>query len=187
MGLVAGTGCSVEGSGQGSSGPRPTFTGPYAAEFEKYYGLATTDFEREVIATGEISDAAYAEMEERFSSCLADHGIEFSGFEENGAYETSSAPGGADATVALVNECAESSGANTIGLLHDIMFRDPENVGAPAMMAECLLRTGIVEDGYTAEDFTRDEEGRFLDLGTLPPDDWTAYLGCSEDPSGYAR
>ncbi|OJX94704.1 MAG: hypothetical protein BGO96_01140 [Micrococcales bacterium 73-15] len=189
-GLIGGTGCtdasSAGASAESPTGPRPTFTGPYAAEFEKYYDDATTDFEREVLATSEVTDAAYAEMEERFSSCLADGGIEFSGFEPDGAYETSLAPNGAD-TMAIVNECAETTGANTIGLLHDLMFADPENLGGPVVMAECLVRTGIVDEGYTGEDYTSDLDGRFRDMRALPAEEWTAFVGCTADSSGYAR
>lgn len=122
-------------------------------------------------------------MTERFRQCLADKGIEFGGFERDGSYQTTLAPGGGD-TNEIVSECVTSSGQDAIGLLRDLMAVNPDNLDIATIMAECLVRKGAVEPGYGADDYTADSQDRFADPLTMPTELQQALAECSDDPLG---
>ena len=90
-------------------GAAPSFDGPYAAELAEFYRSAENDFVLAVLSDGVITDAEYAEMTERFRSCLADQGVTFDGFRPDGGCTTSLAPGGAH-THEVVAACSRHSG-----------------------------------------------------------------------------
>lgn len=187
LALPALVACGASGAG-GSSEPvgadkAPRFIGPYAAEFAAFYGDARSEFARSVLADEQITDAEYAEMEEKFRKCLESEGITFDGFAPDGSYSTSSAPDGGD-TYEIVTACSKASGADEIGALHDIMRLNPQNLDFPTLMSECLVGSGAVPAGYSAEDWLADAEGRFVDIATLPPAVRTALETCSADPLG---
>jgi hypothetical protein len=168
------------------SGPAPTFDGPWAAEFAEYSAGAPNDFVRTALADGEISDAEYAEMTERFRSCLADAGITFHGFQPDGAFSTSLAPDGLD-THEAVNGCAGPSGQDSIGLLHDIMLGNPDNIDAATAIAACLVESGEVPTSYTADDYRMDRDGRFGDTETLDTHLAEVLGACMTDPFDIAQ
>ncbi|NTW40278.1 MAG: hypothetical protein HGA44_10400 [Cellulomonadaceae bacterium] len=161
----------------------PDFSGPYAAEFAESYQSAESDFVRRALEDENISDAEYAEMTERFRQCLADVGITFKGFDSTGAYSTTLAPN-ADDTHELVGTCVTESGQDAIGLLRDLISVNPQNLDTATIMAECLVREGVVEPGYGPDDYTTDSTGRFADLEALPADLAEAVESCSSDPLG---
>lgn len=161
----------------------PDFTGPYAADFAASYQSAESDFVRQALADEEISDAEYAEMTELFRQCLADVGITFNGFDSTGAYSTSLAPN-EDDTYDLVASCVTSSGQDALGLLRDIITVNPENLDTTAIMAECLVREGVVPPDYGADDYVADATSRFADTENMPEELSDAFIMCSNDPLG---
>ncbi|GAA1864513.1 hypothetical protein GCM10009751_23290 [Myceligenerans crystallogenes] len=161
----------------------PNFDGPYANEFSEFYSNTSSDFAREVLHDGEISDAEYADMEKMFGDCLQDGGIEFSGFAPDGSYETSAAPN-PDDTRGIVTGCEAKIGSDVIGALHDIIRVNPENIDAGQAATECLVERGVVADGYDVSDYERDLEGRFADAGSLPLELRGAFLECASNPFG---
>ena len=184
---VAASACGTSSPGDASSyaytGPVPSFEGPYAAEFEEYYRSTESDFARRVLADGQITDAEYAEMEERFRSCLAEDGITFGGFRPDGGYTTSLAPNGGD-TYAMIQVCSKSSGEDTVGALYSIMRTNPENLDGATIMAECLVKKGVVPPGYDANAYSQHMEGLSDGPSSLPPDLYDALMSCSDDPLG---
>lgn len=166
-----------------SQGASPEFEGPYAAEFTEFYSSARSDFVRTVLADGIITDAEYAEMTERFRSCLADQGITFDGFRQDGSFTTSLAPGGGD-THEVVTGCAATSGQDVVGALHDLMTANPDNVDAAVAITTCLVDSGEVPATYTAKDYKSDREGRFRDTEQLEPALAQALDVCMTDPFG---
>ncbi|WP_353708225.1 hypothetical protein ABRQ22_00700 [Cellulosimicrobium sp. ES-005] len=163
----------------------PAFDGPYAAEFTAFYSDAGSDFARQALADEEITDAEYAEMEEKFRTCLEAEGVTFSGFEPDGSYEASPLPDGSD-PYEVVKTCERESSADTVGALHDIMASNPDNLDVPTIMAECLVRREVVPAGYAADDYLTDMEGRFSDLAALSTELREALTSCSSDPLGLA-
>jgi len=166
-----------------SLGEVPTFDGPYAAEFAEFYAGTSSDFVREVLKDGLITDAEFAEMTDSFTSCLADQGITFQGFEPDGGFGTSNAPNGGD-TAKLVDECSHSSGQDYIGALYNFIKRNPDNLDSATIIKDCLIRKGVVPSDYSAEEFAQDNTGRFDDFGSLPADLQQALVSCTSDPLG---
>lgn len=171
----------VDSRGQAGADVSPVFEGPYAAEFAEYYASTSSDFARSALVDGQISDSEYAEMEERFRACLEDEGMTFSGFDPDGSYSTSSAPNGVD-THEAVSHCVESSGQDTVGLLHDLMRDNPENLDIHTIMAACLVTKEAMPDGYDAEAYSEDLEGRFMEIDSLSSELRQALISCSADP-----
>ena len=165
------------------TGEVPHFDGPYADEFADFYTRATSDFVRDALKDGQITDAEYAEMTSRFTSCLADQGITFKGFAPDGGFSTSDAPHGGD-TNSIVDQCSRASGEDSIGALRSWMSSNPKNLDAAPIIAECLVRKGVVPPDYSVDDFVQDSAGRFADIENLPPDLYDALVACSTDPFG---
>ena len=182
-GAAASSHSEIPGPTPASTGAIPTFDGPYAAEFADFYARASSDFVREVLKDGLVTDAEFAEMTARFTSCLADQGVTFQGFDPGGGFGTSNAPNGGD-TETIVNECSHSSGQDFIGALYSFMKRNPDNLDSATITKDCLIRKGVVPPDYSAEEFAQDNTGRFADFGSLPNDLQKALVSCSSDPLG---
>ncbi|MFB7890065.1 hypothetical protein ACWFQT_17290 [Cellulosimicrobium cellulans] len=165
------------------TGDLPEFTGPYAAEFAQTYRDTDSAFAREVLADSVITDAEHAEMVEQFSNCLEGKGLTFKGYNPDGGYTTSSAPD-PDKTQGMIDECSATSGEDAVGSMYDIMRINPENLDWATIGAQCLVTAGVVPADYDAEDYTRDNEGRFVEFGALPTDLQEALRSCSVDPLG---
>jgi hypothetical protein len=161
----------------------PAFDGPYAAELAQFYGSTDNSFVLAVLGDGVITDAEYAEMTERFRSCLADQSVTFDGFRPDGGYTTSLAPGGAD-THEVVAACSRHSGQDSVGALHDIMTANPDNVDATVAIAGCLVDARVVPPSYTAQDYRNDREGRFRDVEQLESELAQVLDACMSDPFG---
>lgn len=165
------------------TGEVPDFAGPYAADFAHAYASTTSDFVREVLKDGQITDAEYAEMTADFTSCLADQGITFKGFDADGGFGTSNAPNGGD-THEIVNQCSSSAGEDFIGALYSFTKTNPDNLDSATIVKDCLIRKGVVPPDYSAEEFAQDNTGRFADFGNLSDDLQKALVSCSSDPLG---
>lgn len=116
-----------------SASAAPTSTVPWAEALESAYRDATSEFEREVLEDGEITEAEFHEMERRVKSCLNDNGIEFRGFQPDGSMEYRVPPSiPLEVGNELMRDCVASSGSTTIGLLYHEMRRNPRNEPAEA-------------------------------------------------------
>lgn len=166
---------------QSYDGPIPNFTGPYATEFTNFYRDAKSKFVRTVLEDGVISDGEYAEMTQKFSTCLSGSGITFNGFDPDGGFKIPAAPNGGD-THAIVNRCSDESGQTAIGALHDLMAINPDNQDASKVMAECLVKNDAVPKGYDAKQFREDAQGRFLEPANLPEPLKSVLENCSKNP-----
>lgn len=168
-------------SGTDGNGDIPSFSGPYAADFERVYTETESAFVRDALMDEEISDAEFSEMTARLTTCLADNGIEFGGYDEDGAITTSLAPN-PDDTHDIFTECSKTSGEAAIGALYSVTRRNPDNLDVATITAECLVKTGAVPPQYDADDYTADTAGRFSDFGSLDPELQEALTTCSLDP-----
>ncbi|QHC61351.1 hypothetical protein GSU69_00600 [Rathayibacter festucae] len=162
----------------------PAFSGPWAAEFRSYFDDAASDFERGVLADGEITDQEYSEMTDRFSGCLEAAGFDFSGFGRDGSYSaTPLSPVDPDTSRQVTDDCGVESGERTIGALYTWITRNPENVDEASIVVDCLHRKGLVDAGYTAEDWTRENAVSSLPA-SIPADRKGEYEECAGDPLG---
>jgi hypothetical protein len=179
------TGCTSTASTSRPASATPTaprIEGPWAAEFTAEWQAATTDFERQILEDGVVSDQEYSEMTERFRACLADAGIEFGGFEPDGSYETTSTPGAdQDAAHETVNDCSRTSGEDSVGLLYSWVNRNPDD---NAIVVECLQDSGVVDRGYTAAEYSEDIELESYPFVVDAQTGLDAVEVCESDPLG---
>ncbi len=73
-------------------------------------------------------------------------------------------------------ECSNKS-VGEVELLYQQLRRNPDAVDEQQAMADCLVRQGLVEPGYTGEDYTRDTPDNY------PFDSDSKLFGeCIDDP-----
>ncbi|PJJ63666.1 hypothetical protein [Compostimonas suwonensis] len=181
LAAVALCGCAQTGNDDADTG----FEGPWAAEFQANFQAAKSDFVRDVLRDGTITDQEFSEMSEQFTSCLAGSGITFAGFNDDGSYDTSFAPGAVtpDQAHDRMNSCSAETGEDLIGSLYSWLQRNPERLDEPTIMASCLVQAGVVDAGYTAKDYAKDvptEAFPFIDVKKGAD----ALVTCEADPLG---
>jgi hypothetical protein len=147
---------TTNGAAQAHAGAVPSFSGPWAADFTSAYRSASSDFERKALADGSISDSEFAEMENRFKTCLTSHQMTFSGFKPGGGYDFHFGGGNSGAANQAADKCSASSGLNTVGSLYFGMLRNPQKLDEATIVAACLVKKGAVPAGYSASDYARD-------------------------------
>lgn len=166
-----------------ASGEVPEFDGPWAADFATLYASASSDFERDALRDGQITDQEVAEARSRFGDCLAGFGITGTSFEPNGAFRFDTPEGrDADAVNELVQTCSHDSGEAGIGALHSWIRRNPENLDDDTIIAACLVRKGAVDPSYSGQDFAADEED--LSIPYLTGFGEATFVECNADPLG---
>lgn len=177
--IVALSGCAA-----GAEAPAKEFSGAWADEFATAFDETNSEFVRAVLADGAISDQEFAEMRDRYSTCLAEVDIEFSSFAPDGSSEISFPPSmSSEAAHEKMGECSRSSGEYPIGALFAWMQRNPDHRDEDTIMAECLVRERAVAPGYGATEYAADTPS-----GTWPfPDEARgreALETCAADPLG---
>lgn len=156
----------------------PAFTGPWAAEFADAWTDATTEFEREAIADGVVSEQEHAETVDRMTQCMADAGIEYIDKSSGSEYTFPPSMTSAEANE-VTTECEKTSGDWTVNSLYSMVSHNPENIDDSILMAECLIRVGVVPPGYTAADWDAEMENpTALSAPGGPPEVWE----CNDDP-----
>lgn len=162
----------------------PEFTGAWASDFASAYRRATTDFERSALSDGVVTEAEFAEMEDRFSTCMHDKGVEFTGFNPGGGYEFRPGAGmtSEDAN-RVADECSARSGLDTIGQLFFAQHRNPQNLDDATIIAACLVERRVVPQGYSAHDYTRDAPTKSFPFVSASIGE-KALDACSRDPLG---
>ncbi len=137
---------------------------------------------RDVLRDEQITDEELAETRERFIACFAGVGYEASEFQPDGAFSLTPPAGTSQDAVSDVHDrCSNESGESTVGALHSWLRRNPENLDESTIMAACLVRAAVVDQGYSAEQYKRDLESA---SGPLDPDgpDAPAFGLCNADP-----
>lgn len=161
----------------------PKFTGPWADAFTSAYQRSSSDFEREILKDGQITDLEFSEMRERFKECLAVHQISNVKFAEDGGFSFDEPDGASSQQIDdWVEQCSNESGESGIGALHSWIRRNPENLDENTIMAACLVRKGAVDPGYTAAAFAADlPDQSFPYKGASGQ---VAFQECNADPLG---
>lgn len=159
---LATLGCTPSaGNGPDSSGlpDAPSFSGPWADEFESMYRRATSDLAKSILSDEMITDAELAQIRTAFTSCLEDLGFSEVEIGDKGGFSVTP-PEGIDDTKGprLIESCSDSSGESTVGALHEWITRNPENLDESEIIVACLVREGAVGASYTAEQYRADSE-----------------------------
>ncbi|GAA2447617.1 hypothetical protein [Agromyces soli] len=164
----------------------PAFSGPWAGEFADAFRQSGSDFEREALRDGSISESEVAEAENLFGNCMKDRGLDFNGFKPGGGFDFGLGGADPDQANAIADECSVSSGVNTVVSLYFAMQRNPQNQDEAEIIAACLVEERAVPAGYTASDYTRDAPEMAFPF-TDKDSGEQALERCSKDPLGMVR
>lgn len=146
--------------------------GAWAEEVAEAQRNATSDFEREVLADGEVDRAEYEEAVDRYIECMQGAGVSISKT-DMGPYFGYDLVGDTTLFDQVDPECSKG----TKGLIESLyvdMYMNPENRPIQDVMAECLVRIGAAPEGFNGEDVREIEaSGGFNEAGEGTP--WEDY------------
>ena len=138
---------------------KPEFTGPWAEFISTAYSEAKSDFAKEVLRDGKVTESEVSEMKSRFEGCLTDKGFTDFEYYKNGGYAVRYPAGVTEKKgQELERACSESSGEDAISGVYFQMIRNPDNLDENKIIAECLVRNGVVEKSYSAKDYQKESE-----------------------------
>lgn len=165
----------------------PDFSGIYAAQLAKVYQSTDSDFVKQVILDGKVSDEELAEMRQRFTSCLGAFNIQDVEFAPDGALSVEG-PQGVDEEFVpeKVHQCSTESGEADISYLHSMMRRNPDGLDENTIMAACLVRKGVVDSSYNADAYSRDLVNNTGPVADNSPD-LPVFQECNADPLGILQ
>lgn len=140
--LIVLTACSTDSSQE--------FDGPYGARFTEALSRATSDFEREVLADGNVTRAEYEEAVHRFTGCMEDSGNHVTLIDQGGyyVYEYRQGAGAEEA----FERCAEGT-TRLIESLYHSLVANPENQDWDEVTLACLKREELAPQGMTLEEY----------------------------------
>ncbi|MDO5535698.1 MAG: hypothetical protein Q4F65_13745 [Propionibacteriaceae bacterium] len=159
--------------------PVPTFTGPYASQFDQAYRSSQSDLQRTVLADGRITDAELVAMQDEYRKCMVGAGILQVNFDVGGSMLVKPPDDWAEDQVHdVVFGCAPTTLNSDLELLYDRMRRSPTTPDTVAVTVECLTRTGLAPAGYTREDWERDSPDAYpFDIND------PRFAQCTTDPA----
>lgn len=158
---------------------------PYAAEFEHARSVATSQFEKDVLADDEITSTEFQEAVDRFIACAADRGIEVTTIPSGRilSFSVDATPEELDRYDGSVEpECAAGT-RNVLEPLYYMTLLNPEKVPLEQLYAECFLDLGLVEPPFTADQFTQ-MSGNLNDPLVVQMFTSDDARGCLQDPLG---
>jgi hypothetical protein len=163
MAVAALSGCSSSPADEGGGvyvlstasvydGPVPSFTGPWAAQFEMSYRMTVSEVVHEILAKESITDADYAKVSSLFVDCMANRDFTVT-------------IDGQDASFTVVNGTVQNQPAvddalaacarpfDVVGGLRAQILRNPEHLDENEIVVACLVNSDLVEPGYSARDY----------------------------------
>lgn len=182
--LVALSGCTSASDDRPSirASGEPRFVGPYASEFQRAWSDATTDLQRAILADESITARENGELQDTFVACMAADEVIVT-WNDGGGFSLRPTTQGGDPRSAnrSVDRCEKSSTGPVSWLYYEVRA-NPEKQDIYQVMASCLVREGLVDKGYGADDYKRDFEA-----DTLPLDEMDRrFRLCNQDPLGLA-
>ncbi len=134
--------CSGESSASGGDAVDPA--DPWGAAYEQAIENSSSEFVRQVLEDHQIADAELAESQDSLVACLREQGFEPLVTTDQGR-RTVSVPANADGS-------CEDLWAGPIESLYWEQRRNPENADEYALVAACLVRTGLAPEQFTGDD-----------------------------------
>lgn len=125
---------------------------PYAAEFEQALASASSDFERAVLADGQITAEEWQEAQQKEVSCLTDHGIT-AWYDTDPLGDSLNFPsiGGEAPDESVLSDCARGT-TRQIQSLYEAVRINPAHEDPDDLIAACLRRHGLAPEGFTGQD-----------------------------------
>lgn len=160
------------------------FSGPYATEFAYNSSIAPTEEVRQILSDSEITEAEFSTVLTAFKRCASDLGYEIRDYKFDGSYGVDFKDGEDTALVnSRINDCSKSTGEAQVGSLYSWINRNPERLNESEIVAECLVKSGAVDNGFTAADYdssVMNNDVPFLD----PATGGDTLEKCQVDPLG---
>lgn len=160
--VLAGCGAAEEPPGRGvpsasAGGASPSFSGPFAAEYQEAWTKSGTAAVRAILADEVITDQEWSTVKTMLRDCLAEKGITLLGYTD-GSYEAH--VGGLDGELAneRMGACEMSTGEAWIGDLYRAQTLNPHNIPETQLLTDCLVRNNAVPPTYTEEQYAEDVE-----------------------------
>lgn len=176
-------GCSPEvhsSSSEQSGSLNIAFSGPYAAQLKESYENASSDFVRNVLADGVVSDSEFSELQNRLLTCWRDHGYKQGRVEADGKLSVEDRTDISEEEEAKIfSQCSEQAGVPEIEGLYWSMRNNPDNLDWPSAERDCLVRAGLLEAGTSV-----DEMNQWYANGGVGSRSHAAYV-CSQDALGH--
>lgn len=141
---------------------------------------ADTEFERQVLSDGKITEDEFREAIDREISCFEDNGIIASYVVDevgNGQFMTEHHVDDDERYNEVTAECGALS--DDVQFLYDTIRRNPKNEDPRQLAADCLVENGIAAEGLTGEEYFKAIE----DVGVFDPNlpwdvEHAAYMDC---------
>lgn len=142
-----------------ASAGAPDFTGPWAGAFATAWQNSATDLERDVLRDGDVDDLEVATLRNGLVSCLEGHGFTQVTVGDLGeiSIDVPADMTDGDAVDAVVEQCDVENGLEARRLAFSIR-QNPENLDMGAIVAACLVDAGVVDPGYSADDYYAESE-----------------------------
>lgn len=170
-----------QSSQENSAAGMPEFSGPFASLLAQIWQESDSDYVRQVVQDGVVSDQEWAETSARLERCLTDKNIKFLGFREDGAYGYKG-NGSNDQTQEVLSRCEKESGETWINMLRLAQTNNPNNEPPEVAVRECMIRLGVVDKSYSSKDFLKDVENLAFPLKKGGPG-IDGFWTCNANPS----
>jgi hypothetical protein len=168
-------GCASASSGDGED--KAWSSGSWAKDVTEEYQKASSPEIKAALKDGEVSDQEYAEMKERYSSCLSSAGITLTRYDFYGGAYTPAPSMTNDEAHETESNCSDSSGEYPISYLYVQMRVNPSHKDLVQPTIDCYKREGLVGPSYGVKDYQ---------AGDLPrgDKDQAKVSKCDTDPEG---
>jgi hypothetical protein len=158
----------------------PTFTGPFAAEYQEAWTKNEAPAVREVLRDERISDQEWSQVLVTLTDCLTGHGISLVTYNEDGSYEANTGTMDGEAANQAMGACETESAEVWIGRLYRAQTNNPNNVPETQLLTDCMIRNKAVPETYTVDQYLEDApDMSFPYTDHHGPD---IFSGCNADP-----
>jgi hypothetical protein len=133
-------------------------SGPYSAEILAAAKTANSDFERKILADGEITEAEYEEAVNKTIACTADHGFQVSKTRTSSGYNYDMV--GSTAGDKAFSDCSAKF-SSTIESFYNSQVVNPNNGDFWDLVLKCLKRKEVVPADYTRAKLDQEKRNGF--------------------------
>ncbi|MDR0436472.1 MAG: hypothetical protein LBH11_06935 [Propionibacteriaceae bacterium] len=159
---------------------------PYADRIQDARDRAPNEFIRQILEDGLVTEAEYADMRQRVVDCVRDSGSSIVTYYEQDEYgrwslaqEYWGEPSAVDLQIS--GDCSHEWTGVAESLYWD-MRSNPNNEDWDDLVAQCLVRHGLVPKGFTGEDYVQLQDEYSALFMELVPGSWEEIV--SPDGTG---
>lgn len=131
--------------------PTPEPTGPWAQEIRQAYEASQSEFAKEALSDGTISEAEYRESQQRWVDCMHDAGHNSAEVVNGNNYRFDT--DGEDAADDTAARCTTESGLLDVEPIYSLLTQNPDGKTDTDLTAECLVREGVHEGPLTGDEY----------------------------------